>query len=91
MALDKEEQAYLYERCREALGDRGAKLLMTELPPTGWGDLATKKDLEMLEYKLTGTFERALREQTKTFVMWTTSLTGAVAGIFGTITILVTR
>ena len=64
MALDKEEQAFLYERCRDALGDRGAKLLMTELPPTGWENLATKHDVEALRLATKQDVE-ALRLATK--------------------------
>lgn len=98
MALDKEEQAFLYERCRDALGDRGAKLLMTELPPTGWENLATKQDLavlkqdlEILEHKLTAGFERALRGQTKLYIAWTSGLTAILVAVFGWITTIAVR
>ncbi len=34
------------------IGEKKANTLMSLLPPTGWGDVATKKDLELLESRV---------------------------------------
>ena len=41
---------------------------MELLPPVGWADLATKRDLELLEAKLTTGFHRDMVRQTWVFV-----------------------
>ena len=40
------------------------------LPPVGWADLSTKRDLESLEHRLTAKIEQSARR----LVMWTSSM-----------------
>ena len=46
MALDELSRHELHDRLREALGERAAATLMEHLPPVGWADVATKRDLD---------------------------------------------
>jgi hypothetical protein len=48
MALDERARHHLYLRLEERLGAEAATTLMEHLPPTGWGDVATKRDLDQL-------------------------------------------
>ena len=48
MAIDERARHHLYLRLEEHLGAEAAETLMEHLPPTGWADVATKRDLDHL-------------------------------------------
>ena len=48
MAITEESRHRLYQRLEELLGTEQATTLMEHLPPVGWGDVATKRDLDHL-------------------------------------------
>jgi hypothetical protein len=52
MAISEQSRHELYRRLAEILGARPAATLMEHLPPVGWADVATKRDLDALEQRL---------------------------------------
>ena len=52
MTIGDEARYRLHQRLDSALGAQEAATLMSQLPPMGWGDLATKRDLESLGQSL---------------------------------------
>ena len=52
MVLDERSRHELYLRLEEVLGPEAATTLMEHLPPVGWADVATKRDLDALEHRL---------------------------------------
>lgn len=68
MSLTEESRYELFQGLRETLGPDKAATLMDLLPPVGWADVATKRDLDQLgdalrvEMKALGT---ELRVETK--------------------------
>jgi hypothetical protein len=48
MAISEESRYHLYQRLEEVLGADEAATLMEHLPPVGWADVATKRDIEAL-------------------------------------------
>ena len=54
MASADEDRRELFDLLEAGLGSRGAALLMTQLPPVGWADLATRADLAALGSELRG-------------------------------------
>jgi hypothetical protein len=57
MAISEESRHHLYQRLEQVLGPAEATVLMEHLPPVGWADVATKRDLDVgldrLEERLT--------------------------------------
>lgn len=49
MAITDESRYHLHQRLESVLGHEEAATLMEHLPPVGWADVATKRDLDHLE------------------------------------------
>jgi hypothetical protein len=47
MAVNEESRHHLYQSLEETLGHEDATVLMEHLPPVGWADVATKRDLDL--------------------------------------------
>ena len=58
MAISEESRHHLYQRLEEVLGKAEAAVLMEYLPPVGWADVATKRDLDVLESRMDARFDR---------------------------------
>lgn len=52
VAISEESRHHLYQRLEAVLGEREAAVLMEHLPPVGWADVATKRDLDVLGDRL---------------------------------------
>jgi hypothetical protein len=61
VAVTEESRYQLFQRFEEMLGREGVSTLMELLPPVGWADVATKRDLDhlhaVLDAKIQTTFE----------------------------------
>jgi hypothetical protein len=57
MALDERARHELFLRLEEVLGPEPAGTLMEMMPPVGWADVATKRDLDALEQRMDLRFE----------------------------------
>ena len=58
MAISEESRHHLYQRLEQVLGPSEATVLMEHLPPVGWADVATKRDLDAMETRMNMRFER---------------------------------
>ena len=52
MTISEESRHHLYQRLEQVLGPQEATVLMEYLPPVGWADVATKRDLDVLGIRL---------------------------------------
>ena len=52
MAVSESDRHELHDKLIETIGERAAESLMSYLPPVGWADVATKRDLDALATKL---------------------------------------
>ena len=76
MAITERNRHRMYQRLEEVLGREQAATLMEHLPPVGWADVATKRDLEMLELRFESMLHRELRAQTFRLLAACTALAG---------------
>ena len=52
MAMTETQHATLYNQLVDAIGREAARILMDQLPPSGWGQVATKDDIKASEEQL---------------------------------------
>ncbi len=56
MALSERSRQEMYAAFEKQVGKEPALTLLELLPPVGWKDVATKQDLEILEFKMDARF-----------------------------------
>ena len=92
MAIDERARHELYLRLEEQLGPEAATTLMEHLPPTGWADVATKRDLDQLRTlttldiermgdQLRAEFHKAIADSTRTIVLANIGTFMTIAGV----------
>ncbi len=85
MAVDERRRHALYVRLERVLGAAEARTLMEHLPPLGWGDVATKRDLDLLEQRVLATVRAEIgtqiHAQTRTMIFAMTGYLLSVAAI----------
>ncbi len=86
--IDEGARHRLHGRLDEVLGTEEATTLMAHLPPVGWSDVATKRDIGNLELKLenlkdelTALIESRLSGMLRSLVALMTGLVLTVAGL----------
>jgi len=70
VAISEESRHHLYQRLEEVLGPKEATVLMEHLPPVGWADVATKRDLDVLENRMDTRFDRVDERLTEMDRRW---------------------
>ncbi len=61
MAVDERERRRLYARLEQVLGDDEARILMDLVPPVGWPEIATKRDIAELRAAMKGDMRSYVR------------------------------
>jgi hypothetical protein len=89
VAITEESRHRMYQRLEAVLGPDEAATLMEHLPPVGWADVATKRDLDALrldlehtsrtlELRLDAMIQREFRAQTYRLFAGVTALAGVM-------------
>ena len=68
MPVDEAARHRLFNRLEQVLGTEEAVCLMSSLPAFPIEDLATKRDLELLEHRILATIRHDITTQTRTLV-----------------------
>jgi hypothetical protein len=83
MSINEQARHELYGRLEEILGPGPAATLMEHLPPSGWADVAMRRDLDLVEARLTATIERRVTDAVRMHVFTSVaSVMGAVSLAF---------
>ena len=80
MAIDERARHQLYLRLEEHPGAEAATTLMEYLPPVGWADVATKRDLDQLGDRLRAELHKSISIHTITIVFAT--MASSAAAVF---------
>ena len=86
MTISNADRHDLHNALGELLGEREANTLMEHLPPVGWADVATKRDLDHLESQL----RLELAELRNVLTSQLLRHTLATVGVLGSLMALVT-
>ena len=92
MTVTEESRYRLHQQLDEAVGKEGATTMMGMLPPVGWADVATKRDLDqqrkLLELRIESTdkgnradFEKAMRHQLTVILSAFFSMAGVIIAL----------
>jgi hypothetical protein len=92
MVIDEGARHRLHGKLENVLGSEEADILMAHLPPAGWADVATKRDLdalaelnkkehEALKFELLATFRAELLHQTRTMIFAMLMAMATIAGL----------
>jgi hypothetical protein len=90
MSVSEHERHQLFTWFEEHIGSERAATMMSLLPPVGWGEIATRRDLELLEAnidakldQLDARFEAKLGQIMRTFGTWLFASQAAVIAAVG--------
>ena len=67
MTIDERSRHALFTKLEEVLGSEEATTLMEYLPPVGWAEVATKRDLDQVAEVMEGKIEATKQELLATF------------------------
>jgi hypothetical protein len=82
MAISEHDRYELYRWFEDTAGPQIAETVMAHLPPVGWADVATKRDLDHLADRIRAEMHRELRLHLMVFVGFNLSLFGAATALF---------
>ncbi|MCB1013436.1 MAG: hypothetical protein KDB15_17400 [Microthrixaceae bacterium] len=81
MSISNADRHDLHNALEEILGAQRANVLMEHLPPVGWADVATKRDLDHFEERLRHALMAQQLRHTIALVAIFGTLTGIVAAL----------
>jgi hypothetical protein len=92
MAIDERSRHELFLKLEQVLGAGEATTLMEHLPPVGWADVATKRDLDelrvatkrdldSLKNELLAQFRAEINGQTRTMLFTMSTLMATIAAL----------
>lgn len=91
--VSEEERLDMANSLEHHLGRQTTVTVMRHLPPTGWGDVATVRDLDQLELRLESRFDANLMRMEASIQRWFVgtmlALVGTLVALAGVVTAVV--
>ncbi|GMU78117.1 MAG: hypothetical protein AMXMBFR46_09130 [Acidimicrobiia bacterium] len=81
MTIDERSRHALYLRLEQVLGNDEASTLMEHLPPVGWADVATRRDLDALRTDLVAEIAGVRSELSAEIAGVRSELSAEIAGV----------
>ena len=81
MAIGERDRHELHAALRKALGKREADTLMAHLPPVGWADVATRRDLELQLQAMRADLRAEMERGFRRTIQWNVGTVIAMSGI----------
>ena len=81
MAVDERSRHELHKRLEDLLGAEEAATLMEHLPPVGWADVATKRDLDHVHEQIRSEIRGDFITFQRTIIAWTAGLNTVLVGV----------
>ena len=76
--ISEDDRYDMHRGLDEVLGSKRAATLMGHLPPVGWADVATKRDVDLLRLEWRADLAEGLRRQLQWFVTTQLALAAAI-------------
>jgi hypothetical protein len=70
VAISEEDRHQMYSKLEEVLGAQVANTVMEHLPPVGWADIATKRDLDAQSERLELLLRAEIRGEINRLMLW---------------------
>jgi hypothetical protein len=90
MSVSEFQRHQIFQWFEEAMGSERAAIMMDLLPPVGWGDIATRSDLDIVrmeiraaEDRLDARMSRLESSLTRSFVTWLLASQAATVTLIG--------
>jgi hypothetical protein len=85
MAVDEQRlRRSLHDRLEATLGVDEAALLMEYLPPVGWADVATRRDLDSFRTEMRAELRADIADLKSSLLMWLVpTILGSITGSVG--------
>jgi hypothetical protein len=83
MSVTESDRHQLFAWFEEHMGKDRAATMMSLLPPVGWADVATKRDLDAFADRLRADMQELRADLQRTFVTWLLAAQGAVVAAIG--------
>lgn len=81
MVVDERARHELHTRLAQVLGTDEVTTLMSYLPPVGWAEVATRRDLDILETRLRADVFAEMNRQTRLLVFSMLASNATLAGL----------
>jgi hypothetical protein len=96
MAVDESRRILLHDAVRTSIGADAALALMEMLPPAGWGDVATRQQLDAVESRLEAKLDHevgmlrlevqaSIADGQRRMMQWSVATMIAMTGVFAAI------